>query len=115
VPCEHLFSASKQTADLHRLSLSAKHFEELQVMKFAWGKKILDNAEQNWARVEKVQLGEYSEFLDADERLAEWDQQLDNVDEFILYDSDNYIYPVHSYVHGYNVENNRGWRTENRQ
>src|SRR6266849_8798662 len=36
VPCKRLFSASKQTADLRRSSLSAKHFEELQIMKFAW-------------------------------------------------------------------------------
>src|SRR5713101_7521735 len=39
VPCERLFSASKQTADLCQSSLSAKRFEELQIMKFAWHKK----------------------------------------------------------------------------
>ena len=84
VPCEQLFSASKQTADLHQLSLGSKQFEELQIMKFAWHKKILNNAEQNWAWVEEVQLGEYSEFLEADEMLAEWEKQLLDVDEFIL-------------------------------
>jgi hypothetical protein len=89
VPCERLFSTSKQTADLRRSSLGAKRFEELQVMKFAWRTKILDNAEQNWAQVEEVQLDEYSEFLDADERSAEWDRQIVDTDEFILYDSDN--------------------------
>jgi len=47
VPCEQLFSASKQTADLRQLSLGSKQFEELQIMKFAWHKKILNNAEQN--------------------------------------------------------------------
>jgi hypothetical protein len=88
VPCEHLFLASKQTVDLHRSSLGAKCFEELQIMKFAWRKKILDNAEQNWAWVEEVQLGEYSEFLEADETSMEWDKQLLNADEFILDDSD---------------------------
>jgi hAT family C-terminal dimerisation region len=71
VPCECLFSASKQTADLCRSSLGAKWFEELQIMKFAWRRKILDNAEQNWAWVEEIQLGEYSEFLEADETSAE--------------------------------------------
>lgn len=89
VPCERLFSASKQTADLRRSSLGARRFEELQIMKFAWRKKITNNAEQNWAQVEDVQLGEYSEFLEADERSAEWDQQLVDVDEYIMYDSDN--------------------------
>jgi hypothetical protein len=71
VPYKHLFSASKQTADLCQSSLSAKHFKELQIMKFVWYKKILDNAEQNWAQVEEVQLREYSEFLEADETLVE--------------------------------------------
>jgi hypothetical protein len=88
VPCERLFLASKQTVDLCRSSLSAKHFKELQIMKFAWRKKILDNAEQNWVQVKEVQLGEYSEFLEADETLVEWDKQLLDADEFILDDSD---------------------------
>lgn len=88
VPCERLFSASKQTADLRRSSLGAKRFEELQMMKFAWRGKILDNAEQKWACVEEVQLEEYSEFLEADEVLAEWDNQLVDADEFILDESD---------------------------
>jgi hypothetical protein len=88
VPCEHLFLASKQTADLRRSSLGVKHFEELQIMKFAWRKKIFDNAEQNWVRVEEVQLGEYSEFLEADETSMEWDKQLLDADKFILDDSD---------------------------
>jgi hypothetical protein len=89
VPCKCLFSASKQTADLCRSSLSAKHFEELQIMKFAWHKKIVNNVEQNWARVEEVQLGEYLEFLEADEISAEWDKQLLDADKFILDDLDN--------------------------
>jgi hypothetical protein len=88
VPCEHLFSASKQTADLRQSSLGAKRFEELQIMKFAWHRKILNNAEQNWARVEEIQLKEYSEFLEADETLAEWDKQLLDADKFILDDLD---------------------------
>jgi hypothetical protein len=88
VPCERLFSASKQTADLCQSSLGVKQFEELQIMKFAWCRKILDNAEQNWAWVEEIQLGEYSEFLEADETSAEWDKQLLDADEFILDNSD---------------------------
>ena len=88
VPCERLFSASKQTADLHQSSLSVKHFEELQIIKFAWRKKIVDNVEQNWMQVEEVELGKYSEFLEANETSAEWDKQLLDVEEFILDDSD---------------------------
>ena len=54
VPCKCLFSASKQTGDLCWSSLGAKHFEELQMMKFAWHRKIVDNAEQNKMHVEEV-------------------------------------------------------------
>jgi len=54
------------------------------MMKFAWHRKIVDNAEQNWACIEEVQLVEYSEFLEVDEVLAEWDNQLLDTDKFIL-------------------------------
>jgi hypothetical protein len=57
-------------------------------MKFAWHHKVVDNVEQNWAQVEEVQLGEYSEFLEADEISVEWDKQLLKVDEFVLYNLD---------------------------
>jgi hypothetical protein len=86
VPCERLFSASKQTADLRRASLGAKRFEELQIMKFAWRKNNPDHAAWNWAQIEEVQLGEYSEILEAEETSAEWDKQLLDADEFILED-----------------------------
>jgi hypothetical protein len=86
VPCERLFSASKQTADLRRASLGAKRFEELQIMKFAWRKNNPDHSAQNWAQIEEVQLGEYCEILEVEETLAEWDQQLLDADEFILED-----------------------------
>jgi hAT family C-terminal dimerisation region len=36
LPCEWLFSASKQVADDWCAHLGAKRFEELQLMKFAW-------------------------------------------------------------------------------
>jgi hypothetical protein len=74
--------------NLRQSSLGVKHFEELQIMKFAWRKKIVDNAEQNWTRVEEVQLKEYSEFLEVDETSVEWDKELLNADEFILDDLD---------------------------
>lgn len=53
-------------------------------MKFAWCRKILDNVEQNRVWVEEVQLGEYSEILEADETSEEWDKQLLDADEFVL-------------------------------
>lgn len=84
VPCERLFSASKQTADLHRASLGAKWFEELQIMKFAWRKKVSNLAACNWAQVEQVELGEYCEILEVDKTSAEWDKELLDADEFIM-------------------------------
>ena len=84
VPCEHLFSASKQTADLHQASLGAKQFEELQIMKFAWRKHIPNCAAQNQVQIEEVQLGEYCKILEAEESLLEWENQLVDADEFIL-------------------------------
>jgi hypothetical protein len=85
VPCERLFSASKQTADLRRASLGAKRFEELQIMKFAWRKKVADHAALNWAQNEQLELEEYSEILDSDELSTEWDKELHSVmDEYIM-------------------------------
>ena len=67
VPCEHLFSASKQAADDCRASLRAKCFEELQVMKFAWCRDITDLTAWNSSQLEKVNLDKYQEMLVADE------------------------------------------------
>jgi hypothetical protein len=66
VPCEHLFSVSKQAADDHWASLGAKHFEELQVLKFAWHKNITNLTAWNML-LEKVNIDEYCEMLMADE------------------------------------------------
>ena len=72
VPCERLFSASKQTADVHCSSLGTKRFEELQIMKFAWRQNIVDLAAWNLAEAEElVDLDEYSELLKGDEQAAE--------------------------------------------
>jgi hypothetical protein len=85
VPCERLFSASKQSADDRRASLGAKRFEELQVMKFTWRRNIADLAKWNSEEVEEVGLDDYSELLEGDEQAAEWDIE-DNAVEFILED-----------------------------
>jgi hypothetical protein len=79
-----LFSASKQTADLHRSSLGAKHFEKLQIIKFVWRRDLPDHVACNWAQVEEVQLGEYSDILEADGISAEWDMKIIDDMKFIL-------------------------------
>jgi hypothetical protein len=67
VPCERLFSASKEIADDRRSRLGAKKFEELQIMKFAWRNNIPNLAAWNSAEVEEVDGDEYQEMLAADE------------------------------------------------
>jgi hypothetical protein len=71
VPCECLFSASKQAADDHWASLGAKCFEELQVMKFAWRRDFTDVTAWNSSQLEKVDLDEYHEMLVAEKVVTE--------------------------------------------
>ena len=85
VPCEWLFSASKQTAVDRQASLGEKRFEELQIMKFTWRNNIIDLVAWNSAQVEEVDLWEYSEMLEAEEEAAELDKP---EDEFIFEDND---------------------------
>ena len=77
VPCEQLFSDSKQTADNLRASLGSERFEELQIMKFAWHKKINDLSALNSAQIEEVHLDddldEYREMFIADKWAVEFD------------------------------------------
>lgn len=66
VPCERLFSSSKQVADDRRARLGAKRFEELQLMKFAWRQNITDLVAWNSGIVEEVDLDLYQDMLMAD-------------------------------------------------
>jgi hypothetical protein len=52
-------------------------------MKFAWRQDIVDLAAWNSAQVEEVDLDEYSELLESDEQIAQWDSQFgaDEVEE----------------------------------
>jgi hypothetical protein len=84
VPCERLFSGSKQSAVDRRASLGAERFEELQIMKFAWREKIIDVAAWNSRKVEEVELDEYQQMLAADIWSDEYDR--DNEDEFVMLD-----------------------------
>lgn len=52
-------------------------------MKFAWRRNITDLAAWNSGQIEEVDLNEYSEWLEADELLAELDK---DEDEFFLED-----------------------------
>ncbi|RDB24635.1 hypothetical protein Hypma_008183 [Hypsizygus marmoreus] len=54
VPCERLFSASKQMAIEQHTCLGSKIFEQLQIMKFAWRGGITDLAAWNLSQVEEI-------------------------------------------------------------
>ena len=56
VPCECLFSASKQTAVDHQAHLSSQKFEYLQVLKFVWYKDIPDFTALNDEVEENIDL-----------------------------------------------------------
>jgi len=80
VPCKRLFSASKQVATDQCARLGAQHFEELQLMKFAWRQNVVDIAAWNSAQVEQVDLEEYKDLFIAD--VEQDGQDLDtNTDE----------------------------------
>ena len=77
VPCERLFSASKQVATDRRARLGAQKFEELQLMKFAWRQGIIDIAAWNSSEVEQVVVEEYKDLFVADVEQAERDVSSD--------------------------------------
>ena len=83
MPCERLFSASKQAADDRRASLGSKRFEELQLMKFAWRGSITDIASSNTDQVEMVDLDEFRDMLEYDVREYEFEK---GEDEFVIDD-----------------------------
>ncbi|RDB17316.1 hypothetical protein Hypma_001666 [Hypsizygus marmoreus] len=74
VPCERLFSGSKQMATERRARLGAKVFEELQIMKFRWRNNITDLSVLNSSQIEEVNLTEFTEMLHQDEQDVVWDQ-----------------------------------------
>ena len=75
IPCEQLFSGGGKITTKHRAQLGVAHFEELQVMKFAWRNNIGDLTAWNSSQVEEIdnELGEYQDMLAADGEQARWD------------------------------------------
>jgi hypothetical protein len=79
VPCEHLFSGSKQIATDRRAQLGPRVFEELVIMRSAWGPDLYDMAAWNAAQAEEVDLlFDFEEMLMEDEACAEWDKDSDS-------------------------------------
>lgn len=76
-PCERLFSGSKQIATDRRACLGPIVFEELVIMKSAWGPDLYDMAAWNATQVEEVNLLDFEEILLEDAECLAWDKELE--------------------------------------
>ena len=81
VPCERLFSATKQTAVDRRARLGAEKFEQLQVLKFAWRDDIPDLAAVNQDVEEELNLMQYDALYYEDITEAKLDIELETSSE----------------------------------
>src|SRR5271155_1138441 len=72
VPCERLFSGTKQIATDRRACLGPIAFEELTIMKSAWGPKLFDVAAWNAAQTEEVGMGDFEHMFIDDVKHGEW-------------------------------------------
>jgi hypothetical protein len=73
VPCERLFSGSKQIATDRRASLGPVVFEQLVIMKSVWGPDLYDMAAWTASQVEEVESQfDFEELLLEDEDLSAW-------------------------------------------
>jgi hypothetical protein len=78
VPCERLFSGTKQVATDRRASLGPVVFEEVTIMKSAWGPGLSDVAAWNAAQMEEVGNLDFEQMLVDDGDQKEWDKSEDD-------------------------------------
>ena len=92
IPCERLFSASKQTAVDRRARLTSEKFEHLQVLKFAWRKDIPDFAALNDEVEENIDLALFDDLHQGDMAEAKLDDEFGTVEGASAEDdSDHFI------------------------
>ena len=84
MPCERLFSATKQIATDCRARLGAGMFEKLAIMRSAWGPKLFDAAALNSMQVEEVNLPDFEDMLADDIDMPEWDKNQDESNDIEL-------------------------------
>ncbi len=75
VPCERIFSGTKQIADDRRSRIGPIIFEELTIMKSAWRAGLWDYAMLNTAEVEEVAMQEFEQLLYENIETAVWDKE----------------------------------------
>jgi len=76
VPCERLFSGSKQIATDRRACLGPVVFEQLVIMRSAWGPDLYDMAAWNASQEEEVNLFDFEELLTDDIDYSAWELEL---------------------------------------
>lgn len=84
VPCERLFSSSKQVTTERRSHLGSDQLEQLLVMKSAWMDTVVDWAAINSTVVEEIEMNDFTDLLQADDLPREWDEE----DERFIFKSD---------------------------
>jgi len=106
VLCEHLFSASKQTAVDHCACLNNERFEQLQVLKFAWRTNIPDLAASNKQAHNIIDLSSYEILhyqdlteLNLDNELEDDSNYVFLTDDLLLDDWSAVTHPFHMVVH----------------
>ena len=78
IPCERLFSGSKQIATDHWACLGSTVFEQLVIMGSAWRPDLYDMAAWTALQQEEVEpFLEFEEMLDNNNASLVWDQELD--------------------------------------
>jgi hypothetical protein len=74
VPCERVFSGTKQIATDRRARLGPETFEELTIMGSTWRANIYNTAAWNATHVEEVGLHDFEQMLVDDVDAVEWDK-----------------------------------------
>ena len=80
VLCKWLFSGSKQVATNPRACLGLVLFEELTIIKSAWGPRRCDITAWNAMQTEDIAMFEFEEMLVDDVDFEKWDESLPGMD-----------------------------------
>ena len=76
MPCEHLFSSGKLIATDKHSRLGHEHFEELQVLKFAWHPTLVDHATKNSNEVEEAYITQdFTDLLTEERAILDWEKR----------------------------------------
>jgi hypothetical protein len=85
VPCEWVFSGIKQVATDLRANLGPIVFEQLTVMKSAWGAKIYNAVTWNAEQPEEVTILDFEQMLIDDGDMAQWDKDSGSATHIDIY------------------------------